>query len=212
MLRPELLDSLEPARAEASLRDLVRINRWFGGHRILLQVLAGLVRPEEKFSLLDVGAASGDMGRSICRRYRQARVVSLDRRIHHLHAAGPDRVAADAFRPPFPAKSFDFVHCSLLLHHFPDERAVELMRLLRLIARRALIVVDLERHPVACCFLPLTRWLFRWDEITLHDGPISVASGFRAAELDTLAWAAGALRPLIRRHRPWFRISMVLPA
>ncbi len=212
VLRPELLDTLEPALAEPSLRDLVRINRWLGGHRILLQVLGELAAPREKFSLLDVGAASGDMARAVRRRFPNAWVVSLDRRLPHLAAAEPERVAADAFRLPFRERSFDFVYCSLFLHHFPDGRVVELISRLHSLASRALIAVDLERHPAAYYFLPASRWLFGWNSVTVHDGRISVESGFRPAELAALARAAGAGPVRIRKHRPWFRVSMVISA
>lgn len=130
----------------------------------------------------------------------------------HLGRAQPPRVAADAFRLPFPNKSFDFVVCSLLLHQFGDAQIIELIRAFRGIARRALVVLDLERHPLPYYFLPATRWLFRWQELTVHDGRISVEAGFRASELAALARAAGGAGFTVRKHRPWFRLSLVLPA
>lgn len=212
ILNPELLESAEPGVAEGNLRDLVRINRWLGGHRAVLRVLSDLVRPRERFSLLDAGAASGDMGQCICGRYPNATVTSLDHRPFHLHAAPPPQVAADVFHLPFLPGSFDFVLCSLLLHHFPDRRLIHLMEDLRSMARRALIVLDLERHPLAYYFLPMTKWLLRWNPLTVHDGRISVAAGFRAGELVALARASGSPHGRVRKHWPWFRVSLVVPA
>ncbi len=77
-------------------------------------------------------------------------------------------------------------------------------------SRRYLVVLDLERHPVAHSFLPLTRWLFRWTELTVHDGCASVAAGFKPWELSSLAVQSSASRAVIRRHWPWFRISLVI--
>jgi hypothetical protein len=66
ILQPELLESADSTLAERNLRDIARINRWFGGHRALLRVLKNLVDdPQRPFSILDVGAGSGDMGQCI---------------------------------------------------------------------------------------------------------------------------------------------------
>jgi SAM-dependent methyltransferase len=127
VLESEWLETALPLVAERNLRDLVRINRWLGGQRALLHVLRKLVHPQERFSVLDVGAASGDMGKCIRSRYKNAVVVSLDHRIAHLRRAAPPRVVADAFALPFRQHSFDFVFCSLLLHHFSHPHAVALV-------------------------------------------------------------------------------------
>jgi SAM-dependent methyltransferase len=208
-IEPELLDDTPPDQAHRSLRDLVLINTVFGGYGVLKRTLAAVLRPDEAFSMLDVGAASGDMGECVRRWYPRALVTSLDYRIDHLAAAPPPRLVADAFAIPFRERSFDLVHCSLFLHHFADDRAVELLRSFGRLARRFVVVTDLERHPLAWYGLQLTRWLHHWDAITMHDGPISVAAGFRAHELRRLAEAAGARVILARRHRPAFRVALV---
>jgi SAM-dependent methyltransferase len=208
-IEPEWLDDTPPAEARRSLRDIVRINTVFGGHAVLKRTLARVLAPGEPFTMLDVGAASGDMGACVRRWYPRALVTSLDYRLHHLAPAPAPRVAADAFAMPFRARTFDLVHCSLFLHHFADDRVVELLRTFGALARRFVVVTDLERHPLAWYALPLTRWLFRWDPITLHDGPVSVAAAFRPGELRRLAEAAGGAVMCERAYRPAFRIAML---
>ena len=66
-------------------------------------------------------------------------------------------------------------------------------------------------HP-AYRFLPMTRRIFGWSPLTLHDGPVSVASAFRLEQLVSLARAAGANTVAGRKRRPWFRVSVVVPA
>jgi SAM-dependent methyltransferase len=212
VLRPELLESADPTLADRNLCDIARINRWFGGHRALLRVLKALAPPQEPFTVLDVGAGSGDMGQCIRRRFPNATVVSLDHRSIHLRNAPGPRVAADAFLLPFRPNAFDFVLCCSVLHHFPSGQVVELIAELRRFARQALIVLDLERHPLAYHFLPMTRRLFAWSVLTLHDGPVSVAAGFRTNELARLVHATGVNNAAVRRHWPWFRLSVVIPA
>jgi 2-polyprenyl-3-methyl-5-hydroxy-6-metoxy-1,4-benzoquinol methylase len=208
VIHPEFLDEQPPDVAARSLRDLVRINKFLGGHEVLRSALQRLFTPADGFTLIDIGAASGDMGRVIRESYPRARVTSLDYRAHHLAAADPPKIAADAFRLPFLPASFDVVHCSLFLHHFDDSTAIELLRSFGFLARRYVIVSDLERHPLAYYFLPATKWLFRWHPITLHDGPISVAAAFKARELRDLATAAGLRKIHITRHRPAFRLCL----
>lgn len=210
VLKPELLDSAGRELRDLNLQDIVRINRWCGGHRVLLRVLRGLVSSGERFSVLDVGAASGDMGQCIREVFPNARVLLTDYRLAHLRNTALPRVAADAFRLPFLPGTFDFVICSSVLHHFPDGQVVDLIRKTRSFARRALIILDLERHPIPYYFLHSTRRVFGWSTLTLHDGPISVAAGFRAEELASLTHAAGAGAVTVRKHRPWFRLSAVV--
>ena len=145
VIAPEFLDNAASADARQSLRDLVRINRYLGGYRTLSWMLRQVASPTERFSLLDVGAASGDMGRAVLASYPNASITSFDYKVEHLAAAPHPRIAGDAFALPFPDKSFDFVFNSLFLHHFEDEQVVELLGAFSRIARKAVLALDLER-------------------------------------------------------------------
>jgi SAM-dependent methyltransferase len=210
-LVPEMLDHAPSDVARASLRDLARINRYLGGYYVLRQLFGGIAKPEEGFSVLDIGAASGDMGAAIRRRYPRAQVTSLDYKRDHLADASDPKVVGDAFLLPFRPASFDFVFSSLFLHHFTNDQVVELFRGFRCLARRAVLAIDLDRGPLAYYFLPNTRWLFRWHDITVSDGQISVAAAFRREELRALAVRAGLGGACVRVHRPWSRLSLVAP-
>jgi 2-polyprenyl-3-methyl-5-hydroxy-6-metoxy-1,4-benzoquinol methylase len=207
IIRHEILDEQTPAAGQKSLRDLVRINRYLGGHEASRKALRS-VAPKGSFTVLDIGAASGDTGQAIRSEFPKANVVSLDYKLHHLLLAAQPKVAADAFRLPFHPKSFDIVHCSLFLHHFEDSNVVELLRGFREIARIAVIVNDLERHAMAYYFLPASTWLFGWDAITVHDGPISVQAAFKAEELQSLASEAGLQDIRTKVYHPAFRITL----
>lgn len=209
ILKKELLDDAPPALALENLKDLVRVNRWLGGHLIVRSLLRTMFRLEDSFTVLDVGAASGDMGFAIRAAYPNAKVVSLDLKPLHLARAAGSRLAADAFHLPFAAGSFDIVFSSLFLHHFDSRASTELLRGFASVARRAIVMVDLERHPLPYYFLPATQWLFRWGELVVHDGKISVEAAWKPNELRTLALEAGLLQAEVRRHLPWFRLSLV---
>jgi len=207
VLKPEILDTLPP-EARASLADLVRLNRRWGGHSTLRHLLATVADANKSFSLLDVGAASGDMGRCVRHWYPRAEVTSLDASASHLADSDPPRVAADAFKLPFRPKSFDLVFCSLFLHHFADQEVVRLLAGFGQVARRQVLVIDLERNPIPYYFVPWTRWIFGWDPVTVNDAQISVEAAFQARELEALAQSAGLLNPQSRTYRPAFRIAM----
>lgn len=211
LIVPEMLDHAPPEVARASLRDLARVNRYLGGYLVLRDMFARLARARESFSVLDVGAASGDMGAAIRRGFPGARVTSLDYKSDHLAQAADPRLVADAFHLPFRPASFDFVFSSLFLHHFTNEQVVELFTSFRSIARRAVLAIDLERGPLAYYFLPNTSWLFGWHAITISDGQISVAAAFKKDELLALAARAGLRGAEVRVHRPWSRLSMIAP-
>jgi hypothetical protein len=210
-IEPEMLDHAPPDVTRASLRDLARINRYLGGYYVLRRLFGGVVKANDSFSVLDIGAASGDMGAAILRDFPRARVTSLDYKGDHLAQAAAPKLVADAFRLPFRASSFDFVFSSLFLHHFANEQVVELFRGFRCVARRAVLAIDLDRGPLAYHFLPNTRWLFGWHDITINDGRISVAAALKKDELLALAVLAGLSESRVRVHRPWSRLSLVAP-
>jgi hypothetical protein len=208
---PEKLDQAGREEALENLKDLVRVNKYFGGYATLRRIAGELVGPEDSFSVLDIGAASGDMGAALRRSFPRATVTSLDRKADHLsHAAFP-KLVGDAFRLPFGEGSFDFVFSSFFLHHFPDEEVVRLLASFGEIARRAVLAIDLERGPLAYHFMPATRWLFGWHDISMHDGPVSVQAAFKRDELASLARKAGLKQARVSRHRPWARLSLVAP-
>ena len=212
LILPELLDTLPPDQARASLQDLVRINRRWGGHSTLRRLLQENVPGNQPFSVLDVGAASGDMGACIRRWYPAAKVTSLDYVPSHLGSLPERRVAGDAFRLPFGPGSFDYVFCSLFLHHFQNKDVVRLLRGFGEVARKAVLVIDLERNPIPYYFIAWSRPLLGWDPVTVHDGAISVEAAFRRKELEDLARQAGLRNPRARVFRPAFRISLAAEA
>ena len=211
VIEPEMLDHAPPDVTRASLRDLARVNRYLGGYYVLGRLFSAAAKTAESFSVLDIGAASGDMGAAILRRFPHARVTSLDYKPEHLIQAAAPKLAADAFHLPFRPASFDLVFSSLFLHHFTNDQIVDLFRSFRSLARRAVLAIDLERGPLAYHFLPNTRWLFGWHDITISDGQISVAAALKKDEMLALALRAGFTNPRVQVHRPWSRLSLLAP-
>lgn len=83
-------------------------------------------------------------------------------------------VRGDGMAPPFRAASFDFVLASQMLHHFSEEEIVALLRTWSGLARKAILVSDLVRDPLAYYGIRLITHLFTRNEMTRFDGPLSV--------------------------------------
>jgi hypothetical protein len=90
-----------------------------------------------------------------------------------------------------PISPADFVFCSLALHHFDDDRAIQLLRRARTMARRSVLVADLERTDfgVAGVYM-LTACVFR-EPMTRFDARLSIRRAFSFREMHELALAAG---------------------
>ena len=180
LILPELLDTLPPDQARASLRDLVRINRRWGGHSTLRSLLRENV-PDGQ-AVFGSGRGGGFRGHGSL---HPAVVSGGEGHLARLRGIPSwrdrrnERVAGDAFRLPFRPGSFDYVFCSLFLHHFQDDEVVELLRNFGEVARKAVLVIDLERNPIPYYFIAWSRPLLGWDPVTVHDGAISVEAAFR---------------------------------
>lgn len=170
------------------LRNLRVINRYLGCYGNVLRALSGALRgqSQREFTLLDIGTGNADIPAAIVDWARQrklsARLSCLERdAITAEEAAGQTRalpeikiVRGDALRPPFRPASFDFVLASQLLHHFPYEQIVHLLRSWATLARRAVIVSDLVRHPFAYHGIRLLTKCFTRNIMTRTDAPLSV--------------------------------------
>jgi ubiquinone/menaquinone biosynthesis C-methylase UbiE len=210
-----------PAEYEGCLAELRRINRWLGDAGALR---ASLVQEIEaaglrRFSLLDVGAGSGELLRAAAREARargwQARLVGLELNERSARAILEESsefdeigaVRGDAFHLPFADDAFDYVICSLFTHHFRDEGVVEILREFKRVARRRLFVIDLHRHAVAYLLYTTVGRLFLRNRLIREDGALSIRRSFRAAELRRLAERAQLAHVEVRRRFP-FRLVL----
>lgn len=225
-LAKELMDlpGNPPHVLEEDLRNLRTLNRYLGGYRGVLWALEHFLQrgPLHGFSLLDVGAGSGDFPRTIVEWARHnglsARVIALEP--HPVTAALSRRetrswaeisvVRGDGFRPPFGPCSFDFVLTSQVLHHFSQDEIIALLRRCAVIARKAILVSDLIRHPLAYGgILLLTRLLTR-NPMTRTDAPLSVRRAFTLAEWQELFERAGIGKFRLLTIFP-FRLLAIFP-
>jgi SAM-dependent methyltransferase len=217
--REEWLDrpDADPVELGINLRDLSRINRCWGGNHGCLAALAPVLDawPRDRtLRLLDVGCGGGDLLAAFAQRCRRRGIrpclVGIDRSPAILEIASRSLagypevhfVRADALRLPFCVDSFDFVVCSLVMHHLPGGRAVEFLRGLHTLARGGAVVSDLRRGRWEYLVTFLFTRLFTRGRAARLDGPLSVLRSFTLPEARQVAQDAGWKKTLVTRSFP----------
>lgn len=220
MIGTELLDNpaADPAAVRTQLGDIARLNAWFGGTSAVVGALAAFLRAApagSEWTALDVGAGSGDILRAVARAAARHGITLRGVALELSRTAAPlarDRglaaVVADGNALPLGAASVDVAIASQVLHHLPADMAVEWIRMLDRVARRAVVVADLRRSPLAMAALWVAAAPLGLDASTRRDGITSLRRGYTAAELTALLSRAdvparAVYRPLARVVAAW---------
>jgi len=212
---------LQPDLLAGNLRDLARVNRWLGGNSVSWRALAPLLSAKESTTLLDVGTGSADMPRDLLRRAlsggRRLEVRATDvrpeivgvAREQSKGTAGLDIALAAIDRIDEADRSWDVVHSSLVLHHLDGGETGRMLAEMARVARKAVIVNDLERGRVWWLGAWLLTRLATGNRYTRHDAPLSVRRAYRADELRALAEAAGLRMIASYTTFPAYRFALV---
>ena len=214
----ELLDTDcgTPAEVVASLGDLRRINRWFGGVATTEDMVWRVAREtsSSSLSLLEVAAGSGYVPETARERLHhrglRLQITSLDRAASHLnlHLNNGDRaVAADALALPFRDAAFDLLSSNLFVHHLSPQEVVRFVNEALRVCRVAVLVNDLVRHPLHISLVYAGMPLYR-SRLTRHDAPASVRQAYTVEEMQTLLAQTRAAKVEIHRHY-LFRMGVI---
>ena len=202
---------------EGFLTDLQLVNEWLGDAWTLKRTLLRDVERARlpRFSVLDVGAGSGELLRVVAgwarQTNRQFKGVGLELNERSAESITEESlrypeiesVRGDARNLPFADRQFDYVICSLFTHHFVELEIVNILREMSRVARRKIFVIDLHRHPVAYYFYTTIGKLILHNEITRQDGALSILRSFKRRELYELAEQAELMKPRVARHFPY---------
>jgi ubiquinone/menaquinone biosynthesis C-methylase UbiE len=205
------------AEYEDCIGELQLVNRWMGdAHSLKATLLREIeVQGLANFSILDVGAGSGELLRVAAtwarKTNRQFRGVGLElnERMAESILEESERfdeiasVRGDAFQLPFAEAQFDYAICSLFTHHLLDEQVVQVLREMSRVAKRRIFVLDLHRHPVAYFLYTTVGKLVLHNRFVRHDGALSILRGFKSDELLALAQRAGLGDIRVERHFPY---------
>ena len=202
---------------EGCIVELQRVNRWLGDVSALRDSLLAEIQELnlQNFSVLDVGAGSGELLRFVAewarKNGRKAQLTGVELNARSVKAIAerastfPEITAirGDAFRLPFVDGQFEYALCSLFTHHFKNAEVVGILRELRRVSTRGIFVIDLHRHPVAYFFYTTIGRLFLHNRLIREDGALSILRSFTPNELLELARRAGLDNPRVERHFPY---------
>lgn len=178
-------------------REMVYIHAMFGEERALKRTLLRDIKSNgtPKFSVLDVGAGSGTLLKKVrewCGDWESLFVGAErdDVAAKSILENQLSSVQCDALHLPFASRSFDYVLCSLFMHHLNDDDSVRFLNEIGRVAQKRIYVVDLNRSAFAYYAYKLFG-LFVLQKFTREDGALSILRSRTPEELSALAARAG---------------------
>jgi SAM-dependent methyltransferase len=221
----EMMDrpNADPEVLRDDLENLRTINRYFGGLAAVRKAITPLLLKMDEqrtVEILDLATGSADqplallgLARTLGRRVR---IVAIDKNPEMLQVARErtseiDEISiqeGDIRSPQFPPKHFDIVLCSLAIHHFSREDAIQILRNMARLSRVGFIVNDLRRSWLGAGAAWLYAHMTTRNPMTRYDSPLSVLRAFTPDELSAMAVLAGISHFQILRH-PMFRLVLV---
>ncbi len=214
----ELIDTGDytPEEYEGFLREIRFINRWLGDANALKETFLREIERVNvnQFSVLDVGAGSGELLRVAAKfareKRKKAHFYGLELNARSAAAileeskdfAEIRSIRGDALNLPFAADSFDYAFCSLFTHHFTDEKVVEILREMKRVTKRKIFVIDLHRERTAYFFYTTVGKIFLHNRLVRQDGALSILRSFVPEELRILGEKAGLSEVSVTKHFP----------
>lgn len=209
------------AEYDRFLHEIGFINRVLGDKWALEKtLLRGIERENlQEFSILDVGAGSGELLRAIAgyarKTKRKANLLGLELNARSAQAileeskdfTEIESIRGNALQLPFAENAFDYAICSLFTHHFTDENVIKILSEMNRVTRHGIFVIDLYRHPAAYSLYKLFCTVFRISGLVREDGLLSILRSFKPDELAKLAAEAGLENILVKRYFP-FRLVL----
>lgn len=206
-----------PEEYDRFLSEIRLVNRFAGDNRALKTTLLREIKREDlrSFSVLDVGAGSGELLRVIAnfarKTGRESKLCGLELNARSAVSIVEESVdfdeinsiRGDALALPFADNSFDYAICSLFTHHFTDENIARILSEMSRVARRKIFVIDLERRPAAYALYQIFCAAFRISRLVREDGSLSILRSFTPAELKILGEKAGLENVSVEKRFPY---------
>jgi 2-polyprenyl-3-methyl-5-hydroxy-6-metoxy-1,4-benzoquinol methylase len=209
----EILDDLS-CTGEAvcqNLKELDIINYLLGGNAVSTNALKKTLQDtsQKQWHIADIGCGSGqlmiEMNTVLCKRKLTGLFTGFDANpfivaYANTHCKDEPNISIQCLNviSDFFSEDYDIVHASLFLHHFTEEELVLLLQKISAHTRKAIIINDLHRHPLAYYSIKLLTRLFSKSHMVRNDAALSVAKGFTKKEWNTILKNAGFKRWDIR--------------
>jgi SAM-dependent methyltransferase len=200
----EIMDRPQPVSPELE-RDLERLrqlNRWFGSYRLISRFIRRWLLLGAQTRVVDLATGSGDIPRLIVDHARRIgapiHIDAVDQQPATLEIAR--RLSSDYPEISYHTadilewgspQTYHIALCSLVLHHFSNDDAVNVLRRCRELSKRFVLVADLRRGFLLEAGVHLlTVTAFR-EPMTRFDARLSAERAFSFAEMRELAIEAG---------------------
>jgi 2-polyprenyl-3-methyl-5-hydroxy-6-metoxy-1,4-benzoquinol methylase len=209
VMTPELMDGEETDldTFRACLVDLARVNQLTLAYRPTLTFLnrllnSGHLPRDRAVVIVDIGSGYGDMLRKVdrwaARRGIKVKLIGLDLNPWSARSAAEvtpkDRpirwLTANVFDFR-PEERVDVIMSSLFTHHLDNAALVRFVVWMEANAGTAWFVNDLHRHPLPYHVFRFLSRALRFHDFVQHDGPISIARAFNAADWRLILARAG---------------------
>lgn len=202
--KTELMDdfSLEGEELGEALDKISRINQLLGGNQLTLDGVKSLlakVDPSKPFTVVDIGCGNGNMLRMLAEYARKNNIllnfIGIDANTFTINYAQTqsqkypniDYLCVDIFDSNFKTLKYDIVLCTLTLHHFTNEKIIDLITILNNNATIGIVINDLHRNKLAYTLYKTICFVFRLNNMLREDGLLSILKGFKKNELESFS-------------------------
>lgn len=224
---PEMMDdfNLEGKMLREALDKIATINHFLGGNKVTLEGVEALIAnipPEKEITIVDVGCGNGDMLRMLAnyaiKTDRHFKLIGIDANrftvnyARHLSEVFPNIhfECRDIFDQEFEKMEYDLVLCTLTLHHFKEEKIMQLLDIFKRRARVGVVINDLERSGLAYRLFQALAFVCGLNRLSREDGLLSILRGFKKRELEQFSEKMGFKNAVVRWK--WaFRYQWIIP-
>ncbi|MNI31409.1 hypothetical protein D3C73_852930 [compost metagenome] len=219
----ELMDDFNEGGLDLieALRHLRWLNRIFGAAGPTLygvkHVWASAGRPEH-ITIMDIGSGSGDVNRKLLRwaskNQIQMNIILVDiteeaceqARLMYQDDERVQVIKRNLF--DLQENQADIVTATQFVHHFPSEELPQVVKKLLAVSRFGVVINDIHRHWIPWLAVWIMTHIISRNRYIRHDGPLSVAKGFRRSDWQALKQALA--QPFISYSwKPLFRYVVI---
>lgn len=204
--------SIRDHRLTMALDELHTINTWLLGYHASYRAIHKMERVTGVpiSTIADVGGG----GSTFPPVFNRFRITSIDiNPAANVYTLAKNRnrsaVCADALQLPFADNSFDAVHASLFIHHFPEREISLLLKEFLRVSVHGVIINDPLRSIISLAGITLLTKLFSKSNMVKHDAPLSVRRGLTLAEMKSFL-AVNGLHNNKVYHSPFFRLMALI--
>ncbi len=197
----EIMDDflLEGEELIKALDKIAHINRFLGGNELTLNGVKQLLTKSDiskPIIIADIGCGNGEMLRMLAdygsKNNLIFKMIGIDANEFTINYARKlsdnypniEYYCIDVFDDYFGSLKYDIVLCTLTLHHFSNEKIINLITTFNNNATTGIVINDLQRSKLAYRLFDKICIVFSLNKMSREDGLISILRGFKKNELE----------------------------